>query len=160
MEPKSVVPAVAATAIGVSPSRRQRSSFAASSGTRRRLSRSAGTAMTASAPSPSSFAAFWTLKWPHSEVRMRSRDSSAPPASASSRASSRAWRLDWVPPLVKTPSAAGPRPILAAVQSISRRSISVAPALWSQVSSEELTALSTASAVTAGMTTGQLRWAR
>ena len=79
---------------------------------------------------------------------------------ASSRASSSAWRLDWVPPLVKTPSAAAAEADAVGVQSMSRRSMRVPPALWSQVSSEELTAESTASPSRAGMTTGQLRWAR
>ncbi len=65
-----------------------------------------------------------------------------------------------MPPEVKTPSADGPRPMRSVVQSISLRSIRVPPADWSHVSSEELTALSTASPSNAGMTTGQLRWAR
>ena len=42
---------------------------------------------------------------------------------------------------------------------MSLRSIRVAPALWSQVSSEEFTAERTASATSAGITTGQFRWA-
>lgn len=103
---------------------------------------------------------FCTLKWLHSEVRIRSRVRCSGRIFASSRASSRAWRLDWVPPLVKIPSAAGPSPIRSVVQSISRRSMRVPPALWSQVSREELIAESTASPSTAGMTTGQLRWPR
>lgn len=123
-----------------------------------RLSWSTGIDTTASGPRPSSFADFFTLKWLTSEAKTRrsARDS----AFASSRASRSAWRLDWVPPEVNTPSAAGPRPIRAVVQSISFRSMSVPPADWSQVSREELTADSTASPSTAGMTTGQLRWAR
>ncbi len=101
---------------------------------------------------------FCTLKWLTSEVKTRSRPGSS--VLASSRASSSAWRLDWVPPEVNTPSAAGPRPMRPAVQSMSLRSMRVPPADWSQVSREELTAESTASPSTAGMTTGQLRWAR
>ena len=143
----------------------------ASSSARIRRVASVGTVSTASAARPSSLAAFCTLKCPAAEVMTRSRDSTCgrsgrvatPPTArryASSRASSMAWRFDWVPPLVNTPSAVGPSPIRPAVHSISRRSISVAPALWSQVSSEEFTALSTASPSSAGMTTGQLRWAR
>ena len=76
-----------------------------------------------------------------------------------SRASSSPIRLDWVPPLVKTPSAWLPRPMRAQVQSIRRCSISVPPALWSQVSSEELNDDTSTSASSAGSTTGQLRWA-
>ncbi len=79
---------------------------------------------------------------------------------ASSRANSSAWRLDWVPPEVKTPSAFSPSPMRCVVQSMSLRSMSVPPADWSQVSREELTAERIASPSTAGMTTGQLRWAR
>jgi DNA-binding MarR family transcriptional regulator len=67
----------------------------------------------------------------------------------------------WAPPLeVNTPSARGPRPIRLAVHPMRRRSMRVAPALWSQVSSDEFTALSTASPSRAGSTTGQLRCAR
>ncbi|CAM5621550.1 hypothetical protein STENM327S_02216 [Streptomyces tendae] len=123
-----------------------------------RLSRSTGTDTTASGPRPSSFADFLTLKWLTSEAKiLRSASDSA---FASSRARSSAWRLDWVPPEVNTPSAAGPRPMRAVVQSMSLRSMRVPPADWSQVSREELTADRTASPSTAGMTTGQLRCAR
>ncbi len=101
---------------------------------------------------------FFTLKWLTSEAKIRR--SARESVLASSRARRSAWKLDWVPPEVKTPSAAGPRPMRAAVQSMSLRSMRVPPADWSQVSSEELTAESTASPSTAGMTTGQLRWAR
>ena len=94
-----------------------------------------------------------------SRARIR-RESPVLPPQASSRASSSAWRLDWLPPLVKMPSAASPSPMRAVVQSMSRRSIRVPPAHWSQVSREELTAERIASPSRAGMTTGQLRWAR
>ena len=154
-----MVPAVATTAMGTRPSFLQRSSSRASATVCIRLSASTGMDTTESWPRPSSFADFFTLKWLTSEAKMRSFGE-ASPVLASSRASSSAWRLDWVPPEVNTPSAAGPRPMRAVVQSISRRSIRVPPADWSQVSREELTAESTASPSTAGMTTGQLRWAR
>lgn len=114
---------------------------------------------------------FLTLKWLASEVKMRSLGRTSDFGSArsllcmtlrqaSSRASSSAWKLDWLPPEVKMPSASGPRPMRCAVQSIRRRSMSVPPMDWSQVSREELTAERTASPSTAGMTTGQLRWPR
>ncbi len=153
-----MVPAVATTAMGTRPSFAQRSSSRASATVCMRLSWSTGMETTASWPSPSSFADFFTLKWLTSEAKMRS--SARASVLASSRASSSAWRLDWVPPEVNTPSAAGPRPMRSVVQSISFRSMSVPPADWSQVSREELTAERTASPSTAGMTTGQLRWAR
>lgn len=158
MEPKSVVPAVATTAMGISPSSRQARSSCARATVCIRWSRSTGSATTASGGSPSSRADFCTLKWLACEVKTRSF--AAWSLLASSRASSSAWRLDWVPPEVNTPSAAGPSPTRSAVQSISLRSMRVPPADWSQVSREELTADSTASPSTAGITTGQLRWAR
>lgn len=123
-----------------------------------RLSWSTGMVITASWPRPSSWADFFTLKWLTSEAKMRSFSRES--VLASSRARSSAWRLDWLPPEVNTPSAAGPRPMRAVVQSTSFRSMRVPPADWSQVSREELTADRTASPSTAGMTTGQLRWAR
>ena len=66
-----------------------------------------------------------------------------------------------MPPVVNTPSgspAAG-KPIRAAVQSTIRCSTRVAVVLWSQVSTAVFTAAVSASAATAGMATGQLRWA-
>ncbi len=158
MEPKSVVPAVATTAMGTRPSFLQRSSSWASATVCIRLSRSTGMETTASWPRPSSFAAFFTLKWLTSEAKIRSFANES--VLASSRASSSAWRLDCVPPEVKTPSAFSPSPVRAVVQSTILRSIRVPPADWSQVSREELTAERIASPSTAGMTTGQLRWAR
>ena len=70
-----------------------------------------------------------------------------------------AIRFDCVPPLVNTPSAAAPMPARAAVQAISFCSMKVPPALWSQVSIDELIALSTASAAIDGTSTGQFRCA-
>lgn len=88
-------------------------------------------------------ALFSTLKWPTSltRIRIRCRSTAVSPctAAASSRASSSACRLDWLPPLVKTPSASSPRPARPAVQSTSARSMRVAPALWSHVSIDVLT---------------------
>ncbi|MDI2023411.1 hypothetical protein PJL18_03959 [Paenarthrobacter nicotinovorans] len=112
---------------------------------------------------------FWMLKWLSAEVKIRSRSRRcgrrASPFAARSletawlRAISKAWKLDWLPPEVKTPSASALKPMRSAVQSIRRRSIMVAPALWSQVSMEEFTAESTASPTKAGMTTGQFKCA-
>ena len=62
MLPKSVVPAVATTAIGSKPSRRQRSSSLARAVVRIRLRRSHGTRITACSSRPSSIAALTTLK--------------------------------------------------------------------------------------------------
>lgn len=106
--------------MGTAPSATHCSSARASATVRMRLSRSTGTETTASGPRPRSLADFCTLKWLHSEVKIRSRVKCSGRIFASSRASSRAWRLDWVPPLVKIPSAAGPSPIRSVVQSISR----------------------------------------
>ena len=50
-------------------------------------------------------------------------------------------------------------PMRCAVQSTRRRSIWVPPTLWSKVSSEEFTEETNSSASSAGMTTGQFRWA-
>lgn len=126
MEPKSVVPAVATTAMGTSPSSRQRSSSRARATVCIRLSRSTGMVTTASGPRPRSVADFLTLKWLTSEANTRILvGCSACSDLVSSRASSSAWRLDWEPPEVKTPSAAGPRPIRLVVQSMSLRSIRV-----------------------------------
>ena len=71
-------------------------------------------------PGRAAGADFWTLKW----LSVGGEDPQLPggrqpepvvsgPFSrhASFRASSSAWRLDWLPPLVNTPSAAAPRPM-------------------------------------------------
>ncbi len=129
---------------------------------------SVGTSTTASAPRPMTLAAFCTLKWLSAVAKIRRRASVAASGAVGSlsarhawpRASSSACRFDCVPPLVKMPSASAPKPMRRAVQSISLRSIRVPPALWSHVSSEELTDDTSTSAASAGMTTGQLRWAR
>ncbi len=159
--PKSVVPAVATTAIGTRPSATQSDSALLSAPTSIRRSESVGTVTTAASPRPSRRAAFWTLKCPSTDAKIRRLASSsrARPARARSRARCRPWRLDWVPPLVKIPSAPLPNPIRAAVQSTRCRSTKVPPTLWSKVSREELTPDTKTSASSAGMTTGQLRWA-
>ena len=114
---------------------------------------------------------FRMLKWLSAEVKIRSfsrRDGSRSPSFSGSsfshstawfRASRRAWKLDWLPPEVNTPSAESPSPSCPAAHEMSLRSIMVAPALWSQVSIEEFTADRTASATSAGITTGQFRCA-
>ena len=132
---------------------------------------SQATPTTASWPRPSSAAALARLKWLASETKIRSREAAAgrpcvctlpwpySRAHQASRMSSTAMRFDCVPPLVNTPSAASGRPARAAVQAMSFCSMKVAPALWSQVSSDELIALSTTSAATDGTSTGQFRCA-
>lgn len=62
MVPKSVVPAVATTAMTVRPSRLQRSISRARAAGRIRRSGPVSTQITASMPRPSIFADFWTLK--------------------------------------------------------------------------------------------------
>lgn len=158
--PKSVVPAVATTAIGTSPAATQSASALPSAPASIRRSPSTGTVTTASSPRPSTRAAFWTLKCPSTDAKIRSSvGSSVAVSRARSRASSSPWRLDWVPPLVKIPSAPGPKPIRPQVQSTRCRSTNVPPTDWSKVSRLELTADTNTSASSAGITTGQLRWA-
>lgn len=114
---------MATTAIGTSPAFLQRSNSRASATVCMRLSAPTGIDTTESCPRPSSFADFFTLKWLTSEAKIRSLARLS--VFDSSRASSSAWRLDWLPPEVNTPSACGPRPIRSFVQSISLRSMRV-----------------------------------
>ena len=113
MRPKSVVPAVATTAIGTSPVAHGCAASAAASASRVHPPVAVG----GDGDDGVGAEAQQRGRLLDAEVRLaggedpqpgpRRAPGSARGAAASSRASSSACRLDWVPPLVNTPSASG-----------------------------------------------------
>lgn len=170
MTPRSVVPAVATTAIGVSDCASRSATTRRRAGTDSIPRSSTGTGTTQSSSRPSTCAAVTTEKWLSALARIRNDAArtgrgAAPGTSAersrhSSRASIRACRLEVVPPGVNMPSAPSGKPMRPAVHASSCRSMTVAALDWSHVSRDTLTAAASVSAATAGTATGQLRWAR